>query len=276
MVQGVPRHISLGLPERAIIGMVHLQPLPGSPRFAGDLDAVEAAALADARALAAGGVHAIMVENFGDAPFHATAVEPVTIAAMSRIIHRIVEEVDSPVGVNVLRNDAAAALSIAAATGARFIRINVHIGSMMTDQGLIEGDAAATLRLRESLRCGVDGETPIAILADVGVKHAFPADPDWMLEREAMDCWHRGLADALIVSGTGTGNPTSEVDVARVRAAVPEATVIVGSGVDNDCIGTLLGIADGAIVGTSLKSGGTVLNPVDIELVQQLMKASES
>jgi predicted TIM-barrel enzyme len=97
-----------------------------------------------------------------------------------------------------------------------------------------------------------------------------------MLEREAMDCWHRGLADALIVSGTGTGNPTSEVDVARVRAAVPEATVIVGSGVDNDCIGTLLGIADGAIVGTSLKSGGTVLNPVDIELVQQLMKASES
>ena len=76
-----------------------------------------------------------MVENFGDAPFHATTVEPVTIAAMSRIIHRIVEEVDSPVGVNVLRNDAAAALSIAAATGARFIRINVHIGSMMTDQG---------------------------------------------------------------------------------------------------------------------------------------------
>ena len=82
MVQAAT-HISLGLPERAIIGMVHLQPLPGSPRFAGDLDAVEAAALADARALAAGGVHAIIVENFGDAPFHATTVEPVTIAASS-------------------------------------------------------------------------------------------------------------------------------------------------------------------------------------------------
>ena len=267
--------ISLNLPERAIIGMVHLLPLPGSPRFAGDIDAIETAALADARALAAGGVHAIMVENFGDTPFQGSSVEPITIAAMSRITRQIVEEVDLPVGVNVLRNDAAAALSIAAATGAKFIRVNVHIGAMLTDQGLIEGDAANTLRLRESLNCGPDSPNPIAIFADIGVKHARPHDPDWFLEQEASDCYQRGLADALIVSGSKTGSATDPTDLARVRATVPTATILVGSGLTFDNATSLLSIADGAIVGTALKTEGAVESPVSVGKVEQLVKVCD-
>jgi membrane complex biogenesis BtpA family protein len=252
---------------------------------------VEAAALADARALASGGVHAIMVENFGDAPFHATTVEPVTIAAMTRIIHRIVEEVAStdsppppnsldrpgniPVGVNVLRNDAIGALSIAAATGARFIRVNVHVGAMLTDQGLIEGDAASTLRLREALNCGPGSPNPVAILADVGVKHARPQDPDWLLEQEASDCFHRGLADALIVSGAGTGSPTDATDLARLRATLPTATILVGSGLTLDNATTLLSIADGAIVGTALKEEGGVESPVCVGRVEKLVRVCD-
>ena len=123
-------------------------------------------------------------------------------SAMTRIVRTIVELSDVPVGVNVLRNDARAALSIATVTGASFIRVNVHVGAMMTDQGLIEGVAAETLRLRKSL------DTNVAILADIGVKHATPFDEKWSLEQEAKDAWNRGLADALIISGSGTGSPT--------------------------------------------------------------------
>ena len=265
------------LPERAIIGMVHLQPLPGSPRFSGDLDGVERFAINDARTLIAGGCDAIMIENFGDAPFHGSEVAPVTIAVMSRIISKIVDEVARPeaipVGVNVLRNDAAAALSIATASGANFIRVNIHVGGMMTDQGLIEGQAAETLRLREQLGHGPDSSNPIAIFADVGVKHATPMDSEWMLEQEAQDCWNRGLADALIVSGSGTGQPTSPEDLARVRLATPHATLLVGSGATSDNLPEYLRHADGAIVGTFLKQGGDLSRKVDLSIVSEVVKS---
>ena len=268
------------LPERAIIGMVHLQPLPGSPRFTGDLDEVEQFAINDARILVAGGCHAIMVENFGDAPFHGSEVAPVTIAVMSRIISKIVDEVARPegipVGVNVLRNDAAAALSIAAASGANFIRVNIHVGGMMTDQGLIEGRAAETLRLREHLGHGPGSTSPIAIFADVGVKHAIPLDSDWMLEQEAQDCWNRGLADALIVSGSGTGQTTSPEDLARVRIATPHATLLVGSGATSENLPEYLRHADGAIIGTFLKQGKDVARKVDMSTVSKVIQSVKS
>ncbi len=268
------------LPDRAIIGMVHLQPLPGSPRFTGDLEAVERFAINDAKTLIAGGCHAIMIENFGDAPFHGNEVAPITIAAMSRIVSKIVDEAARlegiPVGVNVLRNDAAAALSIASACGANFIRVNIHVGGMMTDQGLIEGKAAETLRLREQLGHGPDSNHPIAIFADVGVKHATPLDSDWMLEQEAQDCWNRGLADALIVSGSGTGQPTSPEDNARVRLATPHATLLVGSGVTSENLQDYLRHADGAIIGTSLKEGNDVSKRVDLSVVSKVIEAAKS
>ena len=178
--------------------MVHLKALPGSPGFSGNIDDIENAAIADANTLLAGGVDAILIENFGDVPFQKN-VDAVTVSSMTRIIREIVKLSDVPVGVNVLRNDAHSALAIATNTGASFIRINVHIGAMLTDQGLIEGQAAETLRMRENL--GSD----VAILADVGVKHATPFDENWTLEQEAKDAWFRGLADGLIISGGGTG-----------------------------------------------------------------------
>jgi len=249
-----------------IIGMVHLKALPGSPGFAGDIDAVESAAMADTATLLSGGVDAIMVENFGDVPFQKT-VDSITVAAMTRIIRAIVEMSDVPVGVNVLRNDAHAALSIASVTGAAFIRINVHIGAMVTDQGLIEGQAAQTLRLREQLGC------EIAILADVGVKHASPFDEHWTLEQEAKDAWNRGLADALIVSGNGTGAPTKVADLERVKHAVPEAPLIVGSGVQNETLSNYE-LAASCIVGTAFKRDGRVENEVVLKRVRELCHSS--
>jgi len=258
----------LGVPK-PIIGMVHLLPLPGAPGWGGSMDQVLDRAGEDARALARGGVHALLVENFLDVPFHPDHVPPETVAAMALAVAQVARAVDIPVGVNVLRNDAAAALAIAAATGARFIRVNVHTGVMLADQGLIQGRAHETLRLRERLATPA---APIAILADVLVKHAVPpAGTD--LARTALDTWHRGLADALVVSGTGTGEPTDLDRIRTVRAAVPEAPLFVGSGLTPENAPTLLQLADGAIVGSALARGGRAGAGIEPERVRRLMDA---
>src|SRR5947199_6974958 len=131
--------------SHALFGMVHLHALPGAPLFGGSIDEVIGAALRDARAIAGGGCDGIVIENFGDKPFFRGRVPAETVAAMTRVITEIAREVTLPVGVNVLRNDALSALAIAAAAGAAFIRINIHMGAMLTDQGIIESTAAETL-----------------------------------------------------------------------------------------------------------------------------------
>ncbi|MBI5628676.1 MAG: BtpA/SgcQ family protein, partial [Candidatus Rokubacteria bacterium] len=140
----------LGVPK-ALIGMVHLLPLPGSPRWGGSMDKVIERALEDARALKAGGLDTLLVENYGDVPFTAGRVEAATVAAMTAVIVEIKRAVPLPIGVNVLKNDARSSLAVAAATGARFIRVNVHIGAVVADQGIIQSDAHGTLRSRRLL-----------------------------------------------------------------------------------------------------------------------------
>jgi membrane complex biogenesis BtpA family protein len=249
---------------RAVFGMVHLRALPGSPLFASFSSVVEAA-LIDARALAAGGVDGIVFENFGDRPFFATRVPASTVACMTRAIAEVVREVRLPFGVNVLRNDALSALAIAAATGAAFVRINVHTGAMLTDQGIIEGEAAQTLRLRAALA------PEVAIFADHLVKHAVPLAPVDAVQA-AKDLRLRGLADALLISGAETGAAPDAARLALLRAAVPDTPILLGSGLtprNADAFGD----ADGAIVGTSVKEGGDVERPVDAARVAAVVTA---
>ncbi len=255
---------------RTLIGMVHLPPLPGSPRWDGSMERVTAAALADGRALVEGGFDALLVENHGDAPFTAGRVEPATVAAMAVAVGALRQAFPAvPLGVNVLKNDARAALAIACATGARFIRVNVHAGAVLADQGIVQSDAYATLRDRRLLGAEV------RIFADVQGKHAVPLAPV-ALEQEARDLVHRGLADALVVSGPATGEATAIGDVKRVRAAVPGVPLLIGSGVTADTVGELLELADGVIVGTALKRDGDVRRPVDPERVRRLVAAARA
>lgn len=250
-----------------LIGMVHLPPLPGAPGWSGALEALLERARSDARALEEGGVDAVLVENFGDTPFFARSVPPETVAALTRAVAEVRETVAVPVGVNVLRVDARAGLAVAAATGASFIRVNVHTGGMYTDQGWIEGRAAETVRLREQWAPGV------AILADVMVKHATPP-AGLTLEDAARDAWSRGHADALVLSGSATGAATDLDGVRRVREAVPDAVVLVGSGVTGDTVGDTLAAAHGAIVGSALEAGGRAGAPVDPDRVRALVAAA--
>lgn len=250
-----------------LIGMVHLRPLPGSPRDDGRLDATVAAAVADAEALVAGGAAAVLVENYGDAPFFPGRVPPVTVAALTRCVLAVRAAVAVPVGVNVLRNDGRAALAIAAVCGARFVRVNVLTGAMVTDQGVIEGAAHTLLRERRAL--GAD----VRILADVAVKHAAPLAAT-SLSRAAADTAARGLADALLVSGGGTGEAPLAAAVAEVAAAAPEGVpVLLGSGLTPESAPALVPGSAGAIVGTWLKRDGVVTAPVDRDRVRALVAA---
>lgn len=269
---------------RGLVAMVHLPPLPGAPRYqpgpvgspgtaaspgrAGPsaMDRVIQRARSDASVLSVAGVDAILVENFGDAPFYPDDVPPATIAAMTAAVAAIREVTDLPIGINVLRNDAAAALAIAAATGAAFIRVNVHTGGMHTDQGWVRGRAHETLRLREALA------PDVAILADIMVKHATPP-AGLTLEAAARDAWERGLADALIVSGDATGQATDLEQVDRVRAAVTDAPVIVGSGITAESIGEALDRARAVIVGSALQDGGVAGRPADPDRVRAVVEA---
>ncbi len=262
----------IGVPARithAVIGMVHLRALPGSPRWDGDMAAVVRAALDDARALAEGGADALVVENHGDVPFTAGRVDAATVAGMAVTITEIRRHVALPVGVNVLKNDVRSALAVAAATGARFVRVNVHVGAVAADQGIIQSEAHDSLRYRRLL--GVS----VGILADVQAKHGVPLAPV-PIEQEARDCYARGLADALVVSGVATGEPTPMSDLKRVRGAVPEAPLLVGSGATPETVTELLSVADAVIVGTSIKREGQLANPVDIERVRRLVAAARS
>ena len=232
------------------------------------MGAVLDAAVDDARALVAAGFDAVIVENYGDVPFQAGRVSATTVAALTAAVQAVRSASAVPVGVNVLRNDAASALGVAAATGASFVRVNVHVGSMWTDQGLLHGQADDTLRLRKTL--GLDD---VALLADVHVKHAVPPTGS-TLEAAAADCWHRGLADGLLVTGSGTGVSTSIEDVAVVRAAVPESPVVVASGVTAATVRDCLHVADGVIVGSAVMRGGVAGSTVDPERARALVHAA--
>ena len=257
----------IDLPNPAFVGVIHLQPLPGSPLHFLDMEAIVGRATEDARTLAGAGFNALIIENYGDAPFYPGGLPPVTVAAMAVVADRVHREVPLPLGINALRNDACGALGIAAACGACFVRVNVHTGVAATDQGLIEGHAHETLRLRKQLGYRV------AILADVHVKHATPvSEPD--IARAARDTAYRGLADALVVTGAATGEAVDLAALRRVREAVPDRRLFVGSGASAENVRALLETVTGVIVGTSIKTGRDTSAPVDPTLARAFVDAT--
>jgi len=253
--------------ECPVIGMVHLPALPGSPRSDQDIAVVRERALADARALERGGVDALLVENYRDVPFYPGDVPKHTVAFITSLVGDVVGTVDCPVGVSVLWNDGIAAVSVAAATGATFVRIPVHTGRAVSDTGVVEGRAHEIVRLRDRL------DADVAILADVDVKHASGRTYTSAVA-ELTATVDRGLADGVVVTGVETGQGVSEdwlqaaEDWQADREDIP---VLAGSGVTPETVGDILDTIDGAIVGTALKRGGETTAPVDADRVAALV-----
>jgi uncharacterized protein len=250
--------------RKPMIACIHLQALPGSPLYGGSMKPVFDQAIAEAELFAKAGVDAIIVENFRDVPFYPDRVPNETVAAMAALCREIVVHAGIPVGVNVLRNDADAAMSIAVAVGAQFIRVNVHNAAALTDQGVVEGRAYATTRKRNMLGAQV------LIFADVAVKHAAPI-AHIPLHIETRDLSERSLADALIVSGTGTGAATSLEDLQIVKENT-HLPVVIGSGTTPDNFVALNRHADGYIVGSYLKFDGKADNDVDPHRLQNFVE----
>jgi membrane complex biogenesis BtpA family protein len=250
-----------------VIGMLHLPPLPGSPCGRKNLKQIREVLLRDAETLATGGVHGLMMENFGDVPFYPDRVPAGVIAQMTALACAVRDRINLPLGINVLRNDGRGALAVAHASGATFIRVNVLCGARVADQGLIQGIAHELLRERAIL-----GAIDIKIFGDVDVKHSA-ALAERALEDEVDDLIGRALADAVVVSGAGTGKAADPAKARRVKRVSGQTPLFIGSGITPDAVSQFLDSADGFIVGTALKKGGSATNPVELSRVKSLMRA---
>lgn len=245
---------------KPLIACIHLMPLPGSPRYRGRMREVYDTALRELEVFQRYSIDGLVVENFRDKPFYPDQIPAETIAALTALTREVVRAAGVPVGVNALRNDAQAAVAIATATEAHFIRVNVHMSAVVSEQGIIQGKSHHTLRLRASLRSGV------LIFADVGVKHAAPL-ADRGLAVETKDLADRGLADAIIVSGELTGAETKREDVDIVRRNT-DLPILIGSGATPENLPHVFSRVDGFIVGSYFKKDGKADNLVDEKRVK--------
>lgn len=256
---------------KPVIGMVHCWPLPGAPGYRGyGMETIVEQAVRDATALAEGGCHGLIVENMWDVPFRAGPhIQPESIAAHAVVARAVRDAVPQlPMGINLVHNGGVALLGIAIAAGASFIRVCMFTGAGVWDAGSWdEGCAADLLRRRAEL----NAET-IKIFADVDKKHSvrFPG-----IDLATHIEWTRFFgADALIISGRMTGDAPDLDKVREARRLAGDTPILLGSGTDERNIGAFMEVADGVIVGSSIKADGAIANPVDAARVRRFVRAA--
>lgn len=258
--------------SKAIIGVVHCEPFPGSPNYRGkSINQIMDIALSDAKSYLSAGVHGLIVENHGDIPFSKPEdIGYETAAFMSVITDRIKKEFDCPLGINVLANAAIPALATALAGGADFVRVNQWANAYIANEGFIEGAAAKALRYRSQLRA-----EHIRVFADSHVKHgshAIVADRTITELTRDVDFFQ---ADAVIATGQRTGDSATMDEIDEISAAT-ELPLLVGSGVTPDNICQILQRTQGVIVASTLKFGGVWWNQVDPARVKHFMSVAQA
>lgn len=256
--------------NKVIIGVVHCEAFPGAPNFRnGNIVSVYDAAMRDAEAYVAGGVHGLIIENHGDIPFlKPDLIGPETAAFMSVVTDRVRREIGVPLGINVLANAAIPALAVAVAGGADFIRVNQWANAYVANEGIVEGAAATALRYRAQLRAD-----NVRVFADSHVKHgshAIVADRSVPELTRDIDFFQ---ADAVIATGQRTGNTATLEEIDEVRSAT-RLPLLVGSGVTEANVDTILARTEGVIVASSLKEAGVWWNPVEKGRVEAFVNAA--
>jgi membrane complex biogenesis BtpA family protein len=249
--------------------MIHLPALPGTAagKNAKFSDLVKYA-LQELESLQKGGVDGVIVENFWDVPYYPDEVPAITIAAMAAVAGAVVQKSSVPVGVNILYNAYKAEISVARAIGASFLRAEVFVDPAISETGLIPASSPALIRERSALYA-----EDVAILADVQGKNTTPM---WSrpITESAVDAEKRGLADAIVVTGVGTGKSASMADLQEVRNVIG-LPLLAGSGVNPKSLASILSVCDGAIVGSYFKQGGSISAPTDPERVAELMAVAK-
>lgn len=256
---------------KPLIGTVHCEPLPGTPRYKDNsVEYVIERAIQDAYAYVDGGMDGLIIENHGDIPF----LRPEDIgheitAVMAVIAREVTKVVKVPIGINLLANDACGALAVAKAAGAQFIRVNQWANAYVANEGFVQGDSAKALRYRKQISA-----ENVLIFADVHVKHgAHAVVADRSLSELARDVEFFD-ANVAIATGNRTGDtvPDDEINGIREGTSLP---IVTGSGLTAENALHILGIADGAIVGSSLKRGGVWWNPVERGQVEALVAIAD-
>lgn len=254
---------------RALVGMLHVGPLAGSPlhrQTALELDDQIEDAVSQAETYRAAGFHGLVLENMFDRPYLKGRVGPETVAALAVIGREIRRAVPLPLGIQVLAAANEEAIAVALACGAAFVRVEGFVFAHVADEGLIEAAAGPLLRYRAAV-----GAEHVRVFADIKKKHsshAITADLDVVETARAAEF---ALADGVIVTGTATGRPADPAEVKAVAAAVGIPT-LVGSGVTADNVASF-GAADGLIVGSSVKQRGDWRMPLDPDAVRRLADA---
>jgi uncharacterized protein len=254
---------------KPVIAMVHFGALPGSPLYDAEagLDGLVEGAARDLAALQAAGVDAVMFGNENDRPYEFT-VDTASTATMAYVIGRLRPEITVPFGVNVLW-DPASTMALAAATGAAFVR-EILTGTYASDMGSWAPDAGKALRYRDRL-----GRRDLAVLYNVSAEFAWSLDRRSLADR-ARSAVFSSIPDAILVSGAITGEPAAMSDLEAVKAALPDTPVLANTGVKHDTVAEVLRVADGCIVGSSLKVDGNTWNPVDPERAAEFMRLARA
>lgn len=251
--------------RRALIGVVHVQALPGTPASKLDVETISSIAVEEARTYQAAGFNGLMIENTNDRPYLKAGVGPEITAAMSVIGANIRREVDLPLGIQILAGANTSSLAVALSCGASFVRVEGFVFAHIADEGFIEASAGELLRYRRTI--GAEG---IRIFADIKKKHsahALTADVDIAETAKAAEFF---AVDGVIVSGIATGEPTKPDEVSAVSAAVSVPT-LVGSGITPENIENYPD-ADAFIVGSSIKEDGIWSNRIDPARARNLVQ----
>lgn len=257
---------------KAVIGMVHLPPLPGSVGYSGySMNQIIDFALQDAATLVQGGVDGIIVENMWDIPFAVGMdVSPEQMCAQAVAAAEVVKSVPLPVGINVVHNGGRVCLGIAIASGARFIRVCLLTGAQVWDTGEFDHGCARELL---SARKMAQAEN-IKLFCDVDKKHSvrFPGI-DLATHIEWTEFY---LADALIISGRMTGDAPSLDKIKLAKQLAQNRPVLMGSGMTAENVADFFQYADGCIVGFGMKDEGHPERPVSLDKVKRFMEAVET
>jgi membrane complex biogenesis BtpA family protein len=250
---------------KPVIAMVHLPALPGTPLYdaRGGLEAIVEAARKDLAVLQAAGVDAVMFGNENDRPYE-LRVDVASTATMAYVIGRLRTQITVPFGVDVLW-DAVSTMALAVATGAQFAR-EIFTGLYGSDMGLWEGRAAQALRYRRAL-----GRDDLFLLYNISAEFASPLDARGLAER-ARSAVFSSLAEAVLVSGPITGEPTPLEHLEAVKRVLPTVPVLANTGVRHENLREVLAIADGCVVGTALKENGVTWSPVDPDRAAAFMR----
>jgi membrane complex biogenesis BtpA family protein len=251
---------------RALIGVIHLDPLPGTPASALGIQEIIAKAVDEARIYRDAGFNGVLIENTHDRPYLKCSVGPEIVASMAVVGREVRRASGLPLGIQILAGANSSAVAVALPCEASFVRVEGYVFAHVADEGLIESSAGALLRYRRSI-----GATHIRVFADVKKKHsahAITADVDIVETAKAAEFFQ---VDGVIVSGVSTGHPAEARDVEAVGRAVSTAT-LVGSGITQENI-VHYPDADAFIVGSSIKTDGLWWNPIAAERAHALVRA---